>query len=168
MPFTLRMSYSGKAVHRVYATASQEAFFEGHVEAFEMPAGVPTVHIRYDSLKPTVKLVLFGRSRTEPARWAASRSRYGFSAFYCTPGEEGAHEKGGVEHEGGRFRRKHLVPPPRVDSLAELDERLAAIAEAGLSVRYTTTSALVNELAEAGTGSYRHQAAQDERRSKKR
>lgn len=32
-----------------------------------------------------------------------------------------------MEHEGGRFRRKHLVPPPQVDSLAELNERLAAI-----------------------------------------
>ncbi|WP_326614351.1 hypothetical protein OG949_39420 [Streptomyces scopuliridis] len=36
--FTLRMSYSGKAVHRVYATASQEAF--------EALGGVPTVHER--------------------------------------------------------------------------------------------------------------------------
>ncbi|MET8956698.1 hypothetical protein [Streptomyces sp. NPDC004533] len=32
-----------------------------------------------------------------------------------------------MEHEGGRFRRKHLVPPPVVESLAELNERLAAI-----------------------------------------
>ncbi|WP_053714225.1 Mu transposase domain-containing protein [Streptomyces sp. XY413] len=32
-----------------------------------------------------------------------------------------------MEHEGGRFRRKHLVPPPQVESLAELNERLAAI-----------------------------------------
>ncbi|MEH6373269.1 IS21 family transposase [Streptomyces sp. KLMMK] len=125
--FTLRMSYSGKAVHRVYATASQEAFFEGHVEAFEVLGGCPTVHIRYDNLKPAVKQVLFGRSRTETARWAAFRSWYGFSAYYCVPGIEGAHEKGGVEHEGGRFRRKHLVPTPEVDSLAELNERLAAI-----------------------------------------
>jgi hypothetical protein len=31
--FTLRMSYSGKAVHRVCATAAQEVFSEGHVEA---------------------------------------------------------------------------------------------------------------------------------------
>ncbi|MEU1800764.1 hypothetical protein [Streptomyces sp. NPDC019937] len=74
--FTLRMSYSGKAVHRVYATASQKAFFEGHLEAFEVLGGVPTVHIRYDNLKPAVKLVLFGRSRTESARWAAFRSWY--------------------------------------------------------------------------------------------
>ncbi|MEU5609487.1 IS21 family transposase [Streptomyces sparsogenes] len=125
--FTLRMSYSGKAVHRVFATASQEAFLEGHVEAFSVLGGVPTVHIRYDNLKPAVKQVLFGRSRTESARWAGFRSWYGCSAFYCTPGEDGAHEKGGVEHEGGRFRRKHLVPPPVVETLAELNERLAAI-----------------------------------------
>lgn len=125
--FTLRMSYSGKAVHRVYATASQEAFLEGHVEAFAALGGVPTVHIRYDNLKPAVKQVLFGRSRTETTRWVAFRSWYGFSSFYCGPGEEGAHEKGGVEHEGGRFRRKHLVPAPEVEALADLNERLAAI-----------------------------------------
>ncbi|MBT2399783.1 IS21 family transposase [Streptomyces sp. ISL-100] len=125
--FTLRMSYSGKAVHRVYATASQEAFLDGHVEAFRVLGGVPSVHIRYDNLKPAVKQVMFGRSRTESTRWAAFRSWYGFSAFYCVPGEDGAHEKGGVEHEGGRFRRKHLVPPPQVESLAELNERLEAI-----------------------------------------
>ncbi|MGW0771177.1 IS21/IS408/IS1162 family transposase [Streptomyces sp. NPDC002676] len=123
----MRMSYSGKAVHRVYATASQEAFFEGHVEAFRALGGVPSVHIRYDNLKPAVKQVHFGRSRTETTRWVAFRSWYGFSAFYGGPGEEGAHEKGGVEHEGGRFRRKHLVPAPEVDALADLNERLAAI-----------------------------------------
>ncbi|OKK12244.1 transposase [Streptomyces sp. CB00455] len=125
--FTLRLSYSGKAVHRVYATASQEAFLEGHLEAFTVLGGVPSVHIRYDNLRPAVKQVLFGRSRLESARWASFKSWYQFSAFYCAPGEDGAHEKGGVEHEGGRFRRKHLVPPPAVDSLAELNERLAAI-----------------------------------------
>ncbi|WP_406708093.1 hypothetical protein [Streptomyces halobius] len=101
--FTLRMSYSGKAIHRVYTTASQEAFFEGHVEAFRALGGVPSVHIRYDNLKPAVKHVLFGRSRTETTRWVAFRSWYAFSPLYCGPGEEGAHEKGGVEHEGGRF-----------------------------------------------------------------
>ncbi|MFI9076798.1 IS21 family transposase [Streptomyces sioyaensis] len=125
--FTLRLSYSGKAVHRVYATPSQEAFLEGHVEAFEVLGGVPVRHIRYDNLKPAVKQVCFGRSRKETSRWVSFRSWYGASAFYCTPGEEGAHEKGGVEQEGGRFRRKHLVPPPQVESLAELNERLAAI-----------------------------------------
>ncbi|MCX5215648.1 hypothetical protein OG689_41575 [Kitasatospora sp. NBC_00240] len=49
--------------------------------------------------------------------------------FYCTPGVDGAHEKGGVEHEGGRFRRTHLVPPPQVATIAELNEQLARIDE---------------------------------------
>jgi transposase len=125
--FTLRLSYSGKAVHRVYASQSQEAFMQGHVEAFAVLGGIPFRHIRYDNLKPAVKQVCFGRSRVESQRWTAFRSHYGFDAFYCMPGKEGAHEKGGVEHEGGRFRRTHLVPVPEADTLAGLNERLAAI-----------------------------------------
>ena len=111
--FTLRLSYSGKAVHRVYASQSQEAFMQGHVEAFAVLGGVPIRHIRYDNLKPAIKQVCFGRSRVESQRWTAFRSHYGYDAFYCIPGKEGAHEKGGVEHEGGRFRRTHLVPSPK-------------------------------------------------------
>ena len=124
--FTLRLSYSGKAVHRAFATQGQEAFLEGHVHAFTQLGGVPVDKIRYDNLKSAVSRVLFGRSREESARWVAFRSHYGFDAFYCRPGLEGAHEKGGVEGEGGRFRRNHCVPMPVVDSLAQLNELLAA------------------------------------------
>src|SRR6202040_3001448 len=53
-------------------------------------------------------------------------SHYGYDSFYCHPGIEGSHEKGGVEQEVGRFRRRHLVPVPRVASLAELNELIAA------------------------------------------
>ncbi len=124
--FTLRLSCSGKAVHRVFASQGQEAFLEGHVAAFEVLGGVPTRHIRYDNLRSAVHRVLFGRNRSESGRWLAFRAFYGFEAFYCQPGEEGAHEKGGVEGDGGRFRRTHLVPVPEVDSLVELNARLAA------------------------------------------
>jgi transposase len=122
--FTLRLSFSGKAVHRAYSTQGQEAFLEGHHDAFEVFGGTPVFHIRYDNLKAAVSRVLFGRNRTESARWVAFRSHYGFDAFYCHPGVEGAHEKGGVEGEGGRFRRNHLVPVPKVESMAELNELL--------------------------------------------
>jgi hypothetical protein len=48
-----------------------------------------------------------------------------FASSFCQAGERGAHEKGGVEGDGvGRFRRRHLVPIPEVDSLAELNQRL--------------------------------------------
>ena len=70
--------------------------------------------------------VLLGRARLENPRFIALRSHYGYDSFYCVPGIEGAHEKGGVEGEIGRFRRRHLVPVPRVGSLAELNELLAA------------------------------------------
>ncbi len=122
--FTLRLSFSGKAVHRVFASQCQEAFMEGHVAAFTALAGVPVGKIRYDNLKAAVSRVLFGRSRVESARWVTFRSHYGFDAFYCAPGVDGAHEKGGVEGEGGRFRRTHLVPMPVVASIAELNTRL--------------------------------------------
>ncbi len=123
--FTLRLSFSGKAVHRAFASQSQEAFLDGHVAAFEALGGVPVTHIKYDNLKAAVSRVLFGRTRIESSRWVTFRSHYGFDAFYCQPGKEGAHEKGGVEGEGGRFRRTHLVPMPVVKTLAELNARLA-------------------------------------------
>jgi transposase len=124
--FTLRLSYSGRAVHRVFRTQGQEAFLEGHVYALDCLGGVPHGQIRYDNLRSAVKRVLFGRNRIESVRWQQFRSHYGFESFYCLPGAEGAHEKGGVEGDGGRFRRNHLVPVPRVNSIAELNERLAA------------------------------------------
>jgi transposase len=123
--FAFRMSYSGKSVHRVYACQAQEAFLEGHAEAFSVIGGLPRVHVRYDNLSPAVARVLTGRQRAETSRWLAFRAHYGFEAFYCAPGQEGAHEKGGVEGEIGRFRRRWFVPVPQAGSLAELNARLA-------------------------------------------
>ena len=82
--------------------------------------------VRYDNLKAAVVRVLAGRDRVESDRFTALRSHYGFDAFFCEPGAGGAHEKGGVEGEVGRFRRRHLVPVPRVESLAELNAQLEA------------------------------------------
>jgi len=124
--FTFRLSFSGKAVHRAFANQCQEAFLEGHVLALNALGGVPVVHVRYDNLKAAVNRVLSGRTRLESQRWVTFRSHYGFDAFYCSPGVDGAHEKGGVEGEGGRFRRTYLVPMPKVDTIAQLNERLAA------------------------------------------
>lgn len=123
--FVMRLSCSGKAFHVAFATQAQEAFLEGHVLAFAHVGAVPA-QIRYDNLKPAVVRVLRGRDRAESERFIALRSHYGFDAFYCRPGIEGAHEKGGVEGEIGRFRRTHLVPVPDVASLAELNALIAA------------------------------------------
>lgn len=57
-----------------------------------------------------------------------------------TPGIEGAHEKGGVEGEVGRFRRSHLVPVPEVADLAELNRLRLAGCEADLYARGLRTA----------------------------
>jgi transposase len=123
--FVLRLSCSGRAFHVAFATQAQEAFLEGHVLAFEYFGAVPG-RIRYDNLKPAVIRVLKGRDRAEAERFIALRSQYGFDSFFCLPGPQGAHEKGGVEGEIGRFRRRHLTPVPSVVSLAELNQLIAA------------------------------------------
>lgn len=54
------------------------------------------------------------------------RSHYLYESSFTRAGKEGAHEKGGIEGDVGRFRRSYLVPVPEVESLAELNELLAA------------------------------------------
>jgi transposase len=122
--FVMRLSASGKAFHRIYANEAQEVFIDGHVRAFEHFGGVPG-RIRYDNLKPAVVRVLKGRDRKETERFVAMRSHYRFDSFFCLPGIGGAHEKGGVEGEVGRFRRRHLVPLPKVETLSELNDLIA-------------------------------------------
>jgi transposase len=134
--FVMRLSASGRAFHRAFGNECGESFYEGHNLAFAHFDGVPA-RIRYDNLKPAVVRVLLGRERFENQRFIALRSHYLFDSFFCLPGEKGAHEKGGVEGEIGRFRRRHLVPVPRVASLAELNE-LIAVADAADDARVIT------------------------------
>jgi transposase len=86
--------------------------------AFAYFAGVFRV-LRYDNLKSAVKKILRGHQREQTARFIGFRSHWGFTSEFCTPGE--GHEKGGVEGEGGQFRRNFLVPVPNVQSLEELN-----------------------------------------------
>ena len=123
--FIMRLSASGRGYPRAYLNEAQEVFLDGHVRAFEHFGGVPG-RIRYDNLKAAVERVLKGRDRIESDRFVALRSHYGYDSFFCQPGIKGSHEKGGVEGEVGRFRRRHLVPVPHVASMAELNELLAA------------------------------------------
>jgi transposase len=97
----------------------------GMPRAFEAFGGVPKM-IRYDNLKPAVIRIALGRERFEHPRFVAMRSHYGYDSFFCVPGIDGAHEKGGVEGEIGRFRRRHLTPMPHVGSLQALNVALAA------------------------------------------
>jgi hypothetical protein len=106
--------------------------------------------VRYDNLSSAVKLMLRGRRRVEADRFVALRSHYLFESQFTLAGIEGAHEKGGVENEVGRFRRSHLVPVPEVASIAELNARLrtACIADLDRTItgrRETVGQALSRE-----------------------
>jgi transposase len=132
--FVMRASFSGAVFCQASLVETQQAFLELHVEAFAWFGGV-FAHLRYDNLGSAVKKVLRGRRRIESDRFVALRSHYLFASQFTTPGIEGAHEKGGVEGEVGRFRRNHLVPVPRLADLTELNRTLLAGCEADLARR---------------------------------
>ena len=119
--FVFRLNYSRVRFVMAFPFQKQEAFFEGHVQAFRFIGGAPH-RISYDNLKSAVYRILEGRKRHEQERFIAFRSYYLFESFFCTPGQ--GHEKGGVESDVGFCRRNFLVPIPRVDSFAELNAHL--------------------------------------------
>jgi transposase len=121
--FSLRSMASGAAYHRAYLRATQQAFLEAHELAFHYFGGVFR-RLRYDNLSSAVKKILRGYERELTARFIAFRSHWQYQADFCTPGE--GHEKGGVEGEGGYFRRNHWVPIPVARDLAELNAKLLA------------------------------------------
>jgi transposase len=112
--FAMRSMASGAAFHRAYLHATQQAFLEAHEHAFAYFGGVFNM-LRYDNLASAVRKILRGHRREETVRFMAFRSHWRFAAEFCTPGE--GHEKGGIEGEGGYFRRNHLVPVPCVADL---------------------------------------------------
>jgi transposase len=123
--FEMRSMAGGGSFHRAYLRATQQAFLEGHELAFARFGGVFR-RLRYDNLKLAVKKILRGYRREETARFIAFRSHWRFEAVFCNPGQDHAHEKGGIEGEGGYFRRNHWVPVPQARDLEDLNEQLLA------------------------------------------
>jgi transposase len=119
--FVMRLNHSRTHFVMAFPFQKQEAFFEGHIQAFRFFGGVPR-RITYDNLKTAVYRILKGRNRQEQEAFIAFRSYYLFESNYCTPGE--AHEKGGVESGVGYVRRNFLTPMPKVSSFAALNEHL--------------------------------------------
>jgi transposase len=142
--FFMRSCFSGAAFSMASPVETQQAFLEGHAHAFEWFDGV-FCELRYDNLTSAVKQVLKGRRRVESDRFVALRSHYLYESVFTTPGLQGAHEKGGVEGEVGRLRRSHLVPVPKVGSIAQLNMMLLAACEHDLDRRIAGRPATVAE-----------------------
>lgn len=123
--FCMKLRASGAVFVCCFPHQKQEALFEGHVRAFEFFGGVPK-RIAYDNPKTIVTGVLKGRNRVENETFKTFRSTHLFESFFCLPGEQGAHEKGGVENLVGYARRNFLVPLPEVDSFEQLNDMLLA------------------------------------------
>jgi transposase len=121
--FLMRACFSGACFVAAFPRETQQAFLEAHVQAFNFYGGVVTT-VRYDNLSSAVVKVLKGRRRVETDRFVALRSHYLFSSEFTRRGKEGAHEKGGVEGDVGRWRRAFMVPVPEVSSIGELNDRI--------------------------------------------
>lgn len=119
--FEMRSMASGAAYHRAYTNATQQAFLEAHQRAFAYFGGVFRA-LRYDNLKSAVKHIIRGHRREETTRFIAFRSHWRFQSEFCNPAR--GNEKGGVEGEGGYFRRNHWVPLPEANDLEELNAYL--------------------------------------------
>jgi hypothetical protein len=117
--FDYRLSASGRSVHRVYPTQAQEAFLEGHIDAFEETGGIPTMQIKYDNLSAAVRAVVYGgqRQRVENDRWVLFRSHYGFDPFLLRAG----HRRRSRE----RRRRRGCGPVPPHLAVSDSRGRLA-------------------------------------------
>jgi transposase len=119
--FVIRLCYSRRTFAMAFPTQRQEAFFDGHVQAFRFFGGVPQ-RISYDNLTTAVRPLFTGRTRIEQRAFTAFRSYYLFDSHFCNL--DAGHEKGQVEHGVGYVRRNALVPLPAFDSYTELNAYL--------------------------------------------
>lgn len=116
--FCVRLCYSCAPFVVAFPSQRAEAFFEGHISAFNYFTGVPSRCI-YDNLKTAVKEG-FGRYAKEQEGFHRFRAHYAFESSFCNVSE--GHEKGLVENLVGWARRNILVPVPKVKDFTELNE----------------------------------------------
>ena len=132
--FVMRLNHSKARFVMAFPFEKQEAFFEGHIQAFHFFGGVPR-RITYDNLKTAVFRVLEGHNRQEQNAFVAFRSYYLFESNYCTPAQ--GHEKGGVESDVGYAQRNFFAPIPQAKDFASLNAHVAT----GLPERHAAACA---------------------------
>jgi transposase len=118
--FCMRLCFSCTPFVMAFPSQREEAFLEGHQQAFNYFGGV-TRTIIYDNLKTAVKDG-WGKLAKEQQRFSAFRAHHAYESRFCNPSE--GHEKGLVENLVGYIRRNVLVPIPEVSSWEELNQLL--------------------------------------------
>jgi transposase len=118
--FEMRLNYSRKKFVMYFQTPDKEAFLEGHIRAFQYFGGV-VERLTYDNLGAAIVRTGRGKERKLTKEFNELKGYYAFQTHFCTPGEEGAHEKGGVESGIGFSRRNWMVPVPKFASTDDLN-----------------------------------------------
>lgn len=121
--FGLDLPHSDEAFVMAFPAETTAAFCEGHNQAFAYLGGVP-LHIIYDNSKLAVARILGDGTRLRTRVFTELQSHYLFAERFARVGK--GNDKGNVEGLVGDVRRNFLVPLPRVNSYAELNERLLA------------------------------------------
>jgi len=119
--FVMTLPYSDALYMQAFPRECTESFQEGHKRAFEFFGGVPT-RISYDNSKIAVAKITGKRDREPTREFLRLQSHYLYESHFCLVRR--ANEKGHVENLVGYTRRNFLVPVPKVETLAELNEEL--------------------------------------------
>jgi transposase len=119
--FVMSLPYADAVYCQAFPRECTEVFLEGHVRAFAFFGGVPR-RIAYDNTKTAVAKIVGSRERVVTREFQRLMSHSLFASHFCLVRRP--NEKGHVERLVEYARSNFLVPVPRVDSLAELNERL--------------------------------------------
>lgn len=143
--FCMRSKGSGKHFVQCYPCERQQALLEGHIQAFAFFNGIFSTLI-YDNLTTAVEKVFRGKKRRLQEGFDKFKAYYNFTPRFCNIAK--GNEKGGVEGLVGYARRNYMVPVPKANTLAELNNRLLEQCMAFGQHRIAGRSETVNELFE--------------------
>ena len=119
--FVMTLPYSDAFFVMAFDHECTEAFWEGHVRAFEFFGGVPW-RITYDNSKVMVSKIIGSRKRSLTRGFLELVSHYLFDYHFCLVRR--ANEKGVVEGIVKFSRLNFLVPVPQVRDFSELNDHL--------------------------------------------
>jgi len=130
--FVMSLPYSDAFFVMAFDHECTEAFWEGHIRAFEFFGGVPR-RITYDNSKVMVSQIIGSRKRRLTTGFLQLVSHYLFDYHFCLVRR--ANEKGVVEGTVKFARLNFMVPVPQVRDFAELNEYLLAMCRDDLDRR---------------------------------
>jgi transposase len=98
---------------------TKECLIEALQRIFEFIGGVP-LRILFDNMSSAVVHIEAEGSRKLTEMFMRFAMHHRFKAEFCNP--DSPQEKGNVENKVGYLRRNYLLPPPKIESNADLEE----------------------------------------------